>query len=110
MSKSNNENSRRDFMTATGAATGLAALATLFGGSKMVNAQELGINAMGPTPEQAQAFLVAFGRCQLFDRPAANDQPSGLAINIRQDGLGGDNVLKSAIHHLSPSYLVEKWR
>ncbi len=63
MSKSNNENSRRDFMTATGAATGLAALVTLFGGSKMVNAQELGINAMGPTPEQAQAFA------QLPDRP-----------------------------------------
>ncbi len=63
MSKSDNKNSRRDFMTATGAATGLAALATLFGGSKMVNAQELGINAMGPTPEQAQAFA------QLPDRP-----------------------------------------
>ena len=50
-------------MTSAGAATGLAALATLFGGSKIVNAQELGINAMGPTPEQAQAFA------QLPDRP-----------------------------------------
>ena len=63
MSKPKTEGSRRDFMTSAGAATGLAALATLFGGSKIVNAQELGINAMGPTPEQAQAFA------QLPDRP-----------------------------------------
>ena len=63
MSKPKNEGSRRDFMTSAGAATGLAALAALFGGSKIVNAQELGINAMGPTPEQAQAFA------QLPDRP-----------------------------------------
>ena len=48
---------------ATGVAAGLTALATMFGGSKMVNAQVLGLNAMGPTPEQAQAFM------QLPDQP-----------------------------------------
>ncbi len=63
MSEIKTDSSRRDFVTSAGAATGLAALAALFGGGKMVNAQELGINAMGPTPEQAQAFM------QLPDRP-----------------------------------------
>ncbi|MDA1372010.1 MAG: DUF1330 domain-containing protein [Proteobacteria bacterium] len=63
MRKSENESSRRDFMTTAGAATGLAALASLFGSGKMVNAQSLELNAMGPTPEQAQAFA------QLPDRP-----------------------------------------
>lgn len=63
MRKSADENSRRDFMTTAGAATGLAALATLFGSGKMVSAQGLEINAMGPTPEQAQAFA------ELPDRP-----------------------------------------
>ena len=58
-----NDSSRRDFITSAGTATGLAALATLLGGSKIVNAQELGLNAMGPTPEQAQAFM------QLPDEP-----------------------------------------
>ncbi len=58
-----NDSSRRGFITSVGAATGLAALGTLFGGSKIVNAQELGLNAMGPTPEQAQALM------QLPDRP-----------------------------------------
>lgn len=63
-SKNNSiDGTKRSLMTSAGAATGLAALATIFGGSKMVNAQELGINAMGPTPEQAQAFM------QLPDRP-----------------------------------------
>ena len=56
MSESNHPKTRRDFMAATGTATGLAALAAIFGGSKMANAQELQLNAMGPTPEQAQAF------------------------------------------------------
>ena len=63
MSKTKTASSRRDFVASAGAATGLATLAALFGGSKMVNAQELSINAMGPTPEQAQAFM------QLPDRP-----------------------------------------
>ena len=76
MSKLKTEGSRRDFMTSAGAATGLAALATLFGGSKIVNAQELGINAMGPTPEQAQAFE------QLPDRPV-------VMVNLLKFGDGG---------------------
>ncbi len=64
MSNSKSDGSRREFMTSAGAATGLAALATLFGGGKVVSAQQVpGINAMGPTPEQAQAFA------QLPDRP-----------------------------------------
>ena len=64
MSKSNNDKTRREFMASTGAVTGLAALAAIFGGSKNVMAQEIpGLNAMGPTPEQAQAFAA------LPDRP-----------------------------------------
>ena len=63
MSDSTDNKTRRDFMASTGVAAGLAALATMFGGSKMVNAQVLGLNAMGPTPEQAQAFM------QLPDQP-----------------------------------------
>ena len=63
MSGSSGDNTRRDFMTTASATTGLAALAALLGGSKLAHAQELGVNAMGPTPEQAQAFA------QLPDRP-----------------------------------------
>jgi len=63
MNDSKNDNSKREFITAAGAATGLAALATMFGGSKIVDAAELGLNAMGPTMEQIQAFT------QLPDRP-----------------------------------------
>ena len=57
MSDSMDNKTRRDFMASTGVAAGLTALATMFSGSKMVNAQVLGLNAMGPTPEQAQAFM-----------------------------------------------------
>jgi len=53
--------SRREFVTKSGAAAGLAALAGLF--SQGAQAQTMEINAMGPTPEQAQAFA------QLPDRP-----------------------------------------
>lgn len=81
MSKPKTEGSRRDFMTSAGAATGLAALAALFGGSKIVNAQELGINAMGPTPEQAQAFA------QLPDRPVVMVN----LLKFRDGGAGADD-------------------
>ena len=63
MRDSMDNKTRRDFIASTGVAAGLTALATMFGGSKMVNAQVLGLNAMGPTPEQAQAFM------QLPDQP-----------------------------------------
>ena len=75
MSKSNTDNSRRDFIGATGAATGLAALGAMFGGS-MANAQQLELNAMGPTPEQAQAFA------QLPDRPV-------VMVNLTKFSRGG---------------------
>ena len=63
MRDSMDNKTRRDFIASAGVAAGLTALATMFGGSKMVNAQVLGLNAMGPTPEQAQAFM------QLPDQP-----------------------------------------
>lgn len=63
MSNTSQNKTRRDFLSSGGKATGLAALAAIFGGGKMVNAHDLGLNAMGPTPEQAQAFM------QLPDRP-----------------------------------------
>jgi len=96
MSNSKNENSRRDFMTSAGAATGLAALATLFGGSKPVNAQQVpGLNAMGPTPEQIQAFA------QLPDRPVVmvnllkfSDGGAG-AADYAQYGVDVGRILQS---------------
>ena len=55
---SNNENSRREFMTTTGAAAGLAAFAAAFTGSTAQGAVDVTeLNAMGPTPEQTQAFM-----------------------------------------------------
>ena len=57
---SEKKGSRRDFITSTGAATGIATLATLFGGSKIVNAQELGLNAMGPTSTVGSSGLPTF--------------------------------------------------
>jgi len=61
MNKTDQDKSRRDFITRSASVTGIAALASLFGSS--AQAQTMEINAMGPTPEQAQAFA------QLPDRP-----------------------------------------
>ncbi len=58
MSTSNSSQSRRDFVTKTGAVTGMGALAALLGGGTVVNAAEFpALNAIGPTPEQAEAFF-----------------------------------------------------
>ena len=86
MSKSKNDGSRRDFMTSAGAATGLAALATLFGDGEIVYAQELGINAMGPTPEQIQAFA------QLPDRPVVMVN----LLKFRDGGTGAEDYSRYA--------------
>jgi|TARA_B100002003_G_C13591505_1_gene305848 hypothetical protein len=53
--------SRREFITNSGAVAGLAGFAGLF--SNGAQAHTVEINAMGPTPEQAQAFA------QLPDQP-----------------------------------------
>lgn len=50
-------NSRRDFMGATGATAGLAALAAALGGNAAHGAESIELNAMQPTPEQLQAFM-----------------------------------------------------
>lgn len=64
MSDDNFKSSKRDFIKTTGATAGLATLATVFGGGSQVYAQDFsGLNAMGPTPGQVQAFLA------LPDRP-----------------------------------------
>ncbi len=47
--------SRRDVLKTTGLATGAAVATSLLGSTGAARAHE--INAMGPTPEQAQAFL-----------------------------------------------------
>ena len=57
MSNSSNENTRRDFIGATGAAMGLAALASAFTGNSAEGAEVMEVNAMRPTPEQVKAFL-----------------------------------------------------
>lgn len=49
------KDSRREFMTGTGAAAGAMALASLFSGN--AEAQEIELNAMVPTPEQFQEFM-----------------------------------------------------
>ena len=58
MSDNENSKSRRDFITdaGTGTAAGAAAFAMLLG-SGTAHAQEVELNAMGPTPEQMQAFM-----------------------------------------------------
>ncbi len=53
-----NDSTRRDFISTTGAAAGLAALAAVFtGGSAQGAIDVTELNAMGPTPEQTQAFM-----------------------------------------------------
>ncbi len=50
------ENTRRQFMGQTGSIAGLAALGAALGAGS-AGAQTMEINAMGPTPEQMQAFM-----------------------------------------------------
>ncbi|HAJ77188.1 MAG: DUF1330 domain-containing protein [Gammaproteobacteria bacterium] len=81
MNDSEPDISRRNLLTSAGTVTGLAALASLFGGSEMANAQVVGLNAMGPTPEQARAFA------ELPDRPV-------VMVNLTKfsrDGAGGND-------------------
>lgn len=57
------DHERRDFIRKTGAAAGVAALATTMGGQSAAAAEVVALNRMGPTPEQVQKFLA------LPDRP-----------------------------------------
>ena len=57
------DHERRDFIRKTGAAAGVAALATTIGGQSAAAADVVELNRMGPTPEQIQQFL------SLPDRP-----------------------------------------
>ena len=50
------ENTRREFMGKTGATAGLGVLGAAMGAGT-AGAQTMEINAMGPTPEQMQAFM-----------------------------------------------------
>ena len=50
------ENTRRELMRKTGSIAGLAALGAALGAGS-AEAQTMEINAMGPTPEQMQAFM-----------------------------------------------------
>lgn len=50
------DSTRRDFVKGAGAAAGIAAI-TALGSGAVVNAEEVGLNAMQPTPEQLQAFM-----------------------------------------------------
>ncbi|HIE83558.1 MAG TPA: DUF1330 domain-containing protein [Dehalococcoidia bacterium] len=61
MKNKKSANSRREFITNTGTVAGLSAFASLFASG--AHAQNVEINAMGPTAEQAQAFA------QLPDQP-----------------------------------------
>ncbi len=55
MSERSNQKTRRDFLAGTGAAAGAMAFAPLAGAAEDVKTIE--INAMGPTPEQMQAYI-----------------------------------------------------
>lgn len=57
MSESSSEKTRREFLGRAGATAGLAAVAATFASGNVVNADEVGLNAMGPTPDQMQAFM-----------------------------------------------------
>ena len=54
-------------------------------------------------PEQAEDGRIRLVCCECFHGPAPDDQASSLPVDIRQDGFGGDDVLKSTIHDFSPS-------
>ena len=56
MNESNERETRREFFKAAGTVAGAAVLATLLGGGT-AQAHEVELNAMGPTPEQLQAFM-----------------------------------------------------
>lgn len=51
------KNTRRELMCTAGATAGLAALATALGAGPAHGAETMELNAMGPTPEQVQAFM-----------------------------------------------------
>ncbi len=95
MSDSKNNSSRREFMTTAGAATGLAALATVLGGGIPVNAQQLELNAMGPTPEQAQAFAA------LPDRPV-------VMVNLLKFSRGGAGASDNAQYAADVGKIFDK--
>jgi hypothetical protein len=44
------------------------------------------------TPEQGEDVLETPGSGDLVDRVAADQQPTGVAVNLRQHRLGGDNA------------------
>ena len=81
MKDSDLDSSKRDFLAKSGSAAGLATLASLLGSSNMANAQVVGLDAMGPTPEQA----LEFG--QLPDRPVVMVN----LIKYSRDGAGASD-------------------
>lgn len=95
MSDSKSNSSRREFMTSAGAATGLAALATLLVGGNAANAQQLELNAMGPTPEQAAAFAA------LPDRPV-------VMVNLLKFSRGGEGASDNAQYAADVGKILEK--
>ena len=74
---------RRDFIRKTGAAAGVAALATTIGGQSAAAQEVVELNRMGPTPEQVQRFLA------LPDRPV-------VMVNLLKfkDGAGAQEYAK----------------
>ena len=56
MNDSTEGDTRREFLAGAGTVTGAAAIAVLLGNTT-AHAQEVELNAMGPTPEQMQAFM-----------------------------------------------------
>jgi uncharacterized protein (DUF1330 family) len=78
------EKSRRQFINKSGVTAGLATFAGIF--ANVAQAQSLEINAMGPTPEQAQAFA------QLPDRPVVMVNLLKFADEASYDQYGIDVV------------------
>ncbi|MFP6581842.1 MAG: DUF1330 domain-containing protein [Candidatus Hydrogenedentota bacterium] len=98
--ENNNGNSRREFMGTTGAAAGLAALAVAFTGKTAEGAEAMELNAMQPTPAQAQAFM------KLPDRPVvmvnllkfkdpAEYQKYGVEVSKILDTIGAEIIFSA---------------
>ncbi len=96
MSDAKSNRSRKECMTAAGVAAGLVALVSLLRGGKLANAQQLELNAIDPTPEQAAAFA------QLPDRPVVivnllKFSKDGASANAQYSGYIGKILEKISV-------------
>lgn len=102
MTESSSEATRREFFGSAGATAGIAAFAAVLAGGSMVNAEEAGLNAMGPTPEQMQAFMalpsgpVAMVNLLKFKEGASREyQEYGVQVGKILKSIGAEVIFSS---------------